>query len=93
MKCLIAQNGAACFISDLFEVSVYDATLLNQYGTMNYINCGNSLRVDKGFTIQDLVLARQARLFIPPFPGKRDSFTKKEVILTKRIGKEKMKTI
>ena len=89
MKCLIAvnPNGAACFISDLLEGSIDDVTLFNQCGLMNYIYCGNSLLVDKGFTIQDLVLAQQARVFIAPFLGKQDSFTKEEVILTKRIGK------
>ena len=92
MKCLIAvnPNGGACFISDLFEGSIDDVTLFNQCRIINYINCGNFLLLDKGFTIQDLVLARQARVFIPPFLGKRDSFTKEEVILTKRIGKARI---
>ena len=72
MKCLITvnQNGAACFISDLFEGSIDDVTLFNQCGIMNYINCGDFLLVDKGFTH-----SRQARVFIPPFLGERDSFT------------------
>ena len=89
MKCSrgVNPNGAACFTSDLFEGSIDDVTLFNQCGIMNYINCGDSLLVDKGFTIQDLVLARQARVFIPTFLGKQDSFIKEEVILTKRIGK------
>ena len=92
MECLIVVNlnGAACFISDLFEGSIDDVKLFNQCGIMNYINCRDCLLVDKEFTIQDLVLARQARVFIPSFLGKRDSFTKVEVILTKRIGKARI---
>ena len=92
MKCLIAvnPNGAACFISDLFEGSIDDVSLFSQCGILNHINSGDSLLVDKGFTIQDVVLSRQAKIFIPPFLGKRDSFTKEEVILTKRIGKARI---
>ena len=89
MKCLIAANpnGAACFIFDVFEGSIDDVTLFNQCGISNYINSGDSLLVDKGFTMQDVVLAWQAKVFIPPFLEKQESLTKKEVILTKGIGK------
>ena len=59
MKCLIAANpnGAACFIFDVFEGSIDDVTLFNQCGISNYINSGDSVLVDKGFTMQDVVLA------------------------------------
>ena len=52
MKCFIAinPNGAACFISDLYEGSINDVTLFSQWGVLNYINTGDSLLVDKGFT-------------------------------------------
>ena len=73
-------------ISDLFVGSIDDVKLFNQCEIKNYINCGDSLLVDKGFAIQDLVFALQARLFIPTSLGKRDRFSK-EVILTKSKGK------
>ena len=76
------------FLTYLKEVLMM--SLFNQCGIMNYINCGDSVLVDKVFTIQDLVLARQARVFIPPFVGKRDSFTKEKVILTKKIRKARI---
>ena len=34
-------------------------------------------------SIQHLLLTMQATIFIPPFLGKRDAFTKEEVMLTK----------
>ena len=43
--------------------------------------------IDKEFSIQDWVLAQQAKVFITTFLEKRDSFTKEEIILTKGIGK------
>ena len=88
MKCLIAvnPNGAACFICGLFEGSIDNVTIFSQCGIMNYINCGDYFLVDKGFIIKGLLLAWQSRVFISPFLGKQNSFTKEEVILTKRIG-------
>ena len=92
MKCLIAvnPNGAACFVSDLYEGSIDDVTIFKRCGILNHINPGDSLLVDKGFTIQDLLLPIQATIHIPPFLGKRDAFTKEEVMLTKRIAKARI---
>ena len=52
-------------------------------GILNYINTGDSLLVDKAFTVQDLLTPSQATVFIPPFLGKRATFTKEEILLTK----------
>ena len=89
MKCLIAvnPNGAACFISDLYEGNVSDVDIFQQCGIMEHINPNDSFLVDKGFTIQHLLVSKQATIFIPPFLGKREKFTKEEVLLTKRIAR------
>lgn len=92
MKCLIAvnPNGAACFVSDLYEGSVDDVRIYKTCGLMNHVNPGDSFLVDKGFTVQDVLLSKQATIFIPPFLGKRDSLTKEEIMLTKRIAKARI---
>ena len=92
MRCLIAVNlnGTACFISDLYEGSIDDVILFSQCGILNCINTGDSLLVDKGFTIQDLLTPRQTTAFIPTFLGKRATFTKEEILLTKRIAKARI---
>ena len=92
MKCLIAvnPNGAACFISDLFEGSISDVDIFQQSGIMEHINPNDSFLVDKGFTVQHLLLSKQATIFIPPFLGKREKFTQEEVMLTKRIAKARI---
>ena len=94
MKCLVAvnPNGAACFISDLYEGSIDDVTLSSQCGILKYINTEGSLLVDKGCTVQDLLTPRQATVFIPPFLGKRATFTKEEILLTKRTAKARIHT-
>ena len=53
-------------------------------------NPGDALLFDKGFTIQHLLLIKQRTIFIPHFLGKRDAFTKEEVMLTKRIAKSRI---
>ena len=85
MKCLIAvnPNGAACLILDLYEGSIDDVTLFSQCGILNYINTGESLLVDEGFTVQDLLTPHQATVFIPSFLEKRATFTREEILLNK----------
>ena len=60
MKCLIAisPTGGACFISDLFEGSIDDVKHFKESGILEYIQPGNSLLVDRGFTIQELLLPK-----------------------------------
>jgi hypothetical protein len=92
MKCLIAvnPNGAACFVSDLYEGSITDVDIFNKCGIMKHINPEDTFLVDKGFKIQHLLLEKQATIFIPPFLGKREKFTAEEIMLTKRIAKARI---
>ena len=92
MKCLIAvnPNGAAYFVSDLFEGSLSDVRIFEQCGILEHINQGDVLLVDKGFTVQNLLLPKMATIQIPAFLGKRDGFTKEEVLMSKRIAKARI---
>ena len=56
MKCLIAinPNGAACFVSDLFEGSISDVDIFEHCGVLQHANLKDSFLVDKGFTVQHL---------------------------------------
>ena len=85
MKCLIAvnPNGAACFVSDLFEGSISDVDVFEQCGILQHANLKDPFLVGKGFTVQHLLLPKQATIFVPPFLGKCEKFTKEEVMLTK----------
>ena len=86
----VSPNGAACFISDLFEGSITDVDVFDQCGILQQISPGDALLVDKGLTIQHLLLTKQTTISIPPFLRKRDAFTKEEVMLTKRIAKARI---
>ena len=50
----------------------------------------DSFLVDKGFTVLNLLLPKEATIFIPPFLGKHRKFTKEEVMLTKQIAKARI---
>lgn len=92
LKALIAvtPRGAACFVSDLYEGSVSDVDIFERCGMLNHIEPGDVLLVDKGFTVQDLLLSRQATIKIPAFLGKRDSLTAEEEMSTRRIAKARI---
>ena len=92
MKALIAvtPKGAACFISDLYEGSVSDVDIFEKCGIIKHIEPGDVLLVDKEFTVQDLLLSRQATIKIPAFLGKRDSLTAEEEMSTQRIAKARI---
>ena len=92
MKALIAvtPKGAACFVSDLFEGSVSDVDIFERCGIIKHIEPGDVLLVDKGFTVQDQLLSRQATIKIPAFLGKRDNLTKEEGMTTRRIAKARI---
>lgn len=91
-KCLIgvAPNGAVVYVSDLFEGSIGDRPIVEESGFLNYINPGDLVLADRGFTIDDLLRARQAVLNIPPFLEKREKFTPQEELQTRRIAKARI---
>ena len=62
-------------------------TIFDQYGIMDHVNEGDAFLVDRDFTIQEILLRKQATIFIPSFLKGRVTLTKEEVLLTKRIAK------
>ena len=46
--------------------------------------------VDRGFTVQELLLSKQASIFIPPFLGGRERLTGEEELLTNKIAKARI---
>ena len=68
-------------LSDLFEGSISDVDIFDQCGILQHP--GDTLLFDKGFAIQHLLLTKERAIFIPPFLGGKDAFTKEEVMLTK----------
>jgi len=63
----VALNGSIVYVSDLFEGSISDRAIIEKSGFLDKINPGDLILADRGFTIEDLLIARQASLNIPPF--------------------------
>lgn len=75
----VAPNGYIVYVSDLFEGSISERAIIEKSGFSNKTNPGDLILADRGFTIEDLLIARHASLNIPPFLGKRTKFTAQEV--------------
>ena len=54
--------------------------MLKYLGSVAHINLGDLLLVDKGFTVQLLLLAKLVTIEIPAFLGNRVKFTKEELL-------------
>ena len=92
-KCLIAvtPNGAAAgYVSDIREGSVDDVTMFEKCGILQKVDEGDFFLIDRGFTIQHLLVHMQPTIFIPPFLGKIPVFTKEELVLTARIERARI---
>ncbi|CAC5392815.1 unnamed protein product [Mytilus coruscus] len=83
----IAPNGTIVYISDAFEGSISDKEIVKKSGFLNTLNNGDEITADRGFSIDDLLMSREAKLIIPPFLGSRDKFTPQEEASTKDIAK------
>lgn len=86
----IAPNGSIVYISDLYEGSISDREIVEKCGFLQYISPGDMVLADRGFTIEDLLLSKQASLNIPPFLGQRSKFTAEEELKTRRIAKARI---
>ena len=69
---------------------VSDVEIFERSGILNHIEPGDVLLLDKGFTVQDLLISRQATIKIHAFLGKRDSLIGEEEMSTRRIAKARI---
>lgn len=93
-KCLIAVdlNGTAVFISNLYGDGVSEREIFEKCGILNHLNPGDLLIVDRGFTVEDLLMSRQVHMNIPPSKG-RDELTPQEELLTRKIAKARINVV
>ena len=65
----IAPSGQTTYLSKLFCGSISDRDIVIQSGFLNLIEAGDNIIADRGFTIRDLLLRKNAKLNIPAFSG------------------------
>lgn len=81
----IAPSGLITFVSKLYTGSVTDKELTLLSGVLDLLEPGDTVMVDKGFTIGKMLEEVGASLVIPPFKF-HDQFTEEEVFATQEIG-------
>ena len=86
----VSPSGAAIFVSDGFEGSISDKAITQESGFLDFIDQGDVVLADRGFTIAHELAERGAKLIIPPFLHQRKTFTLKEERDTKLIAKARI---
>ncbi|XP_046608754.1 uncharacterized protein LOC124299533 [Neodiprion virginianus] len=71
-------NGCISFVSDVFEGSISDPEIFKRSKIADLLQSGDVILADRGFTVHDIVEAKQAHLNIPPFLNGRDRLTPQE---------------
>ena len=78
------------FVSDAYEGAISEREIVIKSGFLDYIEAGDKVLADRGFTIQDLLAERDATLVIPPFMRNKDHLSEEEVIMTKILSKARI---
>jgi hypothetical protein len=86
----VSPCGAAMFVSEVFEGAISDREIVKQSGFVEYLKEGDIVLADRGFTIEDLLVEKGAKLVIPPFLGGRKVYSNEELIRTKLIAKARI---
>jgi len=82
----IAPNGMITFISKGWGGRTSDKHVVEQCGIMNLLLPGDSIMVDRGFPIADILALYSVRLSIPPFTRGKKQLSPKEVEQGRRIS-------
>ncbi|KAK3106441.1 hypothetical protein FSP39_020167 [Pinctada imbricata] len=93
-KCLIAisPRGTITFVSKLYGGNVSDRYITQDSGFVDFVEEGDDIMADRGFTIRDLLTDKRATLNIPPFTrkcswGKNKRLNVSEIKQTRKIAK------
>jgi hypothetical protein len=71
----VAPSGACSFVSDCFEGCISDVDITKQSGFLDYMEKGDVVLADRGFTIEDLLSPMGAKLNMPAFLRGKKAFT------------------
>ena len=88
----INPNGCFTFVSKVWSGNISDRHITMRSGFLDMIEPGDEVMADRGFTIRDLLLERDARLNIPPFTrpcaqrGKGRKLSPREIHATRQIA-------
>ena len=81
----ITPTGGICFVSKAWGGRTSDRLITEKCGFLDYIEEGDLVMADRGFTIGDLLAKKKAYFNIPPFLRKKQ-FSVAEIEETKSIA-------
>ena len=82
--------GFALFISDPHEGSISDKQITQDCGFLDHIEAGDVVLADRGFTIEEDLAKKNARLIIPAFLKNCDALEAEDEIKTRMIAKARI---
>ena len=80
----ITPSGAVCFVSDLFSGNISDKRLVAESGFLKLLEWDDSIMADRGFLIEDILLAG-ITMNIPPLLNETGQLTQDKCTSTRRI--------
>lgn len=83
----ITPNGAVSFLSNCWGGWATDKYITHYSGSLDKIEYGDSILVDRGFDIADDLGVHGARLQIPSFMGGKQQLSLHEVEVSKKLSK------
>ena len=88
VKFLIAVTpcGSISFVSNCWGGRVSDKQLTQESSFLNYLDPGDVVLADRGFTVAEDIAIHGARLEIPPFTRGKDQLSQREVELAKQLS-------
>lgn len=86
----IAPNGLISFISSAWGGRTSDRHIVQECGLLDLLDAGDTILADRGFTIQEDLLFRQASLVIPPPGSGKVQMTADEVKKTRKIANSRI---
>lgn len=78
------------YVSDVFGGAISDPEIVAKCGILDYLNEGDFIMADRGFTISDMLEKRRVGLNIPPFARGKKQFTEQEVMDTRAIANRRI---
>ena len=82
----IAPNGMITFLSKAWGGRASDNYITKTSGFLDLIEPGDLIMADRGFTIREDLMLRNATLYIPPPSAGLEQQTKENVLKTKKIA-------
>ena len=86
----IAPNGCICYVSPVWGGKASDRQITLSDGFMDNIMPGDLVLADRGFTIKDVMIQRQATIDIPPSSSGVDQMSRADVKKTKHIASKRI---